>query len=129
MKRSFCTFFAALGLLMGALGASAFTAAERRDGGWRLAGIQSYTSGAPIALSRNNPLPIFNGGTRPLIDSYEDWRAPIAGLSQESGRFARGVGPTYYQTDVIAGSSGGFGSGLTLLEAVVQQSKPLLWIS
>ena len=46
------------------------------------------------------------------------WRGPIAGLGQESGRLARGVGPTYYQTNVIAGSSGGFGAGLTLLEAV-----------
>lgn len=48
-------------------------------GGWRLATIQSYGSGAPIALARNNPLPIFNAGTRPFVDSYEGWRAPIAG--------------------------------------------------
>ncbi|MCC6585653.1 MAG: TonB-dependent receptor [Bryobacterales bacterium] len=48
-------------------------------GGWRLAGIQVYSSGFPIALQRNNPLPIFNGQTRPVIDTYEDWRAPIAG--------------------------------------------------
>jgi hypothetical protein len=48
-------------------------------GGWRLSAIQSYSSGAPLALARNNPLPIFNGSTRPLIDSYEGWRAPIAG--------------------------------------------------
>jgi len=48
-------------------------------GGWRLAAIQVYNSGVPLALGRNNPLPIFNGVTRPLIDSYENWRAPIAG--------------------------------------------------
>ena len=48
-------------------------------GGWRLAAIQVYSSGFPIALGRNNPLPIFNGITRPTIDSYDDWRAPIAG--------------------------------------------------
>ena len=47
------------------------------------------------------------------------WRGPVVGLGQESGRLARGVGPTYYQTNVIAGSSGGFGAGLTLLEAVI----------
>lgn len=47
------------------------------------------------------------------------WQGPVAGLGQESGRLARGVGPTYYQTNIIAGSSGGFASGLTLLEAVV----------
>lgn len=48
-------------------------------GGWRIAGIQIYSSGYPIALQRNNPLPIFNGVTRPVIDTYEGWRAPIAG--------------------------------------------------
>jgi hypothetical protein len=48
-------------------------------GGWRLAGIQVYSSGFPIALARNNPLPIFNGITRPTIDTYENWRGPIAG--------------------------------------------------
>ncbi len=48
-------------------------------GGWRVSGIQVYSSGLPIALTRNNPLPIFNGITRPLIDMYDDWRGPIAG--------------------------------------------------
>jgi len=48
-------------------------------GGWRIGAIQVYSSGLPIGLQRNNPLPIFNGVTRPLIDSYEGWRAPIAG--------------------------------------------------
>jgi hypothetical protein len=48
-------------------------------GGWRIAAIQVYNSGAPLALSRNNPLPIFNSVTRPVVDGYEDWRAPIAG--------------------------------------------------
>lgn len=38
-----------------------------------------YSSGFPVALARNNPLPIFNGTTRPLIDTYENWRAPIQG--------------------------------------------------
>ena len=48
-------------------------------GGWRLAAIQVYNSGAPLELTRNNPLPIFNGITRPTISTYEGWRAPIAG--------------------------------------------------
>jgi hypothetical protein len=48
-------------------------------GGWRISAIQIYSSGTPISLQRNNPLPIFNGTTRPLIDTYENWRAPIAG--------------------------------------------------
>jgi hypothetical protein len=48
-------------------------------GGWRVAAIQIYSSGFPIALGRNNPLPIFNAITRPVIDSYDGWRAPIKG--------------------------------------------------
>ena len=48
-------------------------------GGWRIAGIQVYNSGAPLALTRNNPLPIFNGITRPLVDSYTNWRVPTIG--------------------------------------------------
>lgn len=54
-------------------------------GGWRVSAIQIYSSGTPIALSRNNPLPIFNGATRPVIDSYDNWRAPIAGDSFDPG--------------------------------------------
>jgi hypothetical protein len=48
-------------------------------GGWRLAGIVTYSSGLPIALTRNNPLPIFNGAARPLVDAHDNWRAPIKG--------------------------------------------------
>jgi hypothetical protein len=48
-------------------------------GGWRIGLIQAYTSGFPIALARNNPLPILNSQTRPTITSYDNWRAPIAG--------------------------------------------------
>jgi hypothetical protein len=48
-------------------------------GGWRLGIIQAYVSGTPIAVTRNNPLPIFNAQTRPTITGYDNWRAPIAG--------------------------------------------------
>ncbi len=48
-------------------------------GGWRISAIQTYNSGTPIALTRNNPLPIFNEISRPLVDAYDNWRAPIAG--------------------------------------------------
>ncbi len=43
-------------------------------GGWRLAAIQVYSSGFPLELTRNNPLPIFNGITRPTVSTYEGWR-------------------------------------------------------
>ncbi|HWB99052.1 MAG TPA: hypothetical protein VG672_20225, partial [Bryobacteraceae bacterium] len=51
-------------------------------GGWRLGAIQIYSSGMPIALTRNNPLPIFNGQDRPYITTYDGWRAPT-----QSGSF------------------------------------------
>jgi hypothetical protein len=48
-------------------------------GGWRISGIQTYASGTPIALARNNPLGTLFGTIRPVIDSYDNWRAPISG--------------------------------------------------
>ena len=33
----------------------------------------------PDCPARNNPLPINNAQTRPVIDSYDNWRAPIKG--------------------------------------------------
>jgi hypothetical protein len=48
-------------------------------GGWRVGVIQLYSSGFPIALTRNNPLPIFNSQTRPTVTSYDNWRGAIAG--------------------------------------------------
>jgi hypothetical protein len=48
-------------------------------GGWRLSGIMMYASGFPVRVTRNNPLPIFNRDTRPAIETYDGWRAPIAG--------------------------------------------------
>ena len=53
--------------------------ASKLVGGWRVSAIQSYASGFPLALTRNNPLPIFNGPTRPVVSTYTGWRAPIAG--------------------------------------------------
>jgi hypothetical protein len=48
-------------------------------GGWRISAIQTYFSGFPIALTRNNPFPIFNSATRPTVASYDHWRAPLKG--------------------------------------------------
>jgi hypothetical protein len=48
-------------------------------GGWRISAIQTYFSGFPIALTRNNPFPIFNSATRPTVAGYDNWRAPLKG--------------------------------------------------
>jgi len=46
-------------------------------GGWRVGAIATYASGFPVRITRNNPLPIFNRDTRPVISSYDNWRAPL----------------------------------------------------
>ncbi len=48
-------------------------------GGWRLAGIHSYSSGAPVAISTTVSFPLFAGGNRPTVSTYDGWRAPIKG--------------------------------------------------
>jgi hypothetical protein len=47
-------------------------------GGWRVAAVQSYSSGLPIGVTTSAPLAIFNGTNRPNVTG-EPWRAPIAG--------------------------------------------------
>jgi hypothetical protein len=47
-------------------------------GGWRVALIQSYSSGFPLGVTTNAPLNIFNRTNRPNLTG-EDWRAPLAG--------------------------------------------------
>jgi hypothetical protein len=49
-------------------------------GGWRVAGIQSYTSGTPMSVGPGYSLPLFsNGGNRIAVVDYEGWRAPLTG--------------------------------------------------
>ncbi len=59
-------------------------------GGWRLSSTQAYSSGLPLAVSRNATLPIFNNqspvnnavstaNNRPWITTYDGWRAPYSG--------------------------------------------------
>ncbi len=52
-------------------------------GNWRLSGIGYYSSGQPLGLgtSVGTPSALFAGGNRPLISSYDDWRAPTKGGS------------------------------------------------
>jgi hypothetical protein len=48
-------------------------------GGWRFSGIQNYSSGTPFALGTTVSFPIFNGGNRPTVPTYDGWRGGIAG--------------------------------------------------
>jgi len=47
-------------------------------GGWRVAGIQNYFSGIPLALSPGYGLPLF-GGNRVSVADYNGWRATPKG--------------------------------------------------
>ncbi len=47
-------------------------------GGWRASAIQIYSSGFPISVTRNAPLPIFNGSNRPYITTY-NWQSTWSG--------------------------------------------------
>ena len=75
-------------------------------GGWRFGAVQTYASGTPIALTQNNPLPIFNGQDRPTITTYSGWRAPTAGSSFDpnvDNFFNKSVFPT--QLTYVFGNS------------------------
>jgi hypothetical protein len=55
-------------------------------GGWRISTIQLYQNGLPVAIARNNPIPIFNKAARPVITSYDNWRAPVGDGGFDPGR-------------------------------------------
>jgi hypothetical protein len=48
-------------------------------GGWRLSGIATYASGQPLSLSTSNTVPLFGGGLRPIISTYDGWRPATKG--------------------------------------------------
>lgn len=50
-------------------------------GNWRLSFVGYYASGQPLGLSTTvgTPSVLFAGGNRPLISTYDGWRAPTKG--------------------------------------------------
>jgi hypothetical protein len=48
-------------------------------GGWRLAGIHTYSTGSPISISTTVSFPLFAGTNRPTVSTYDGWRAPLLG--------------------------------------------------
>ena len=57
------------------------TAANWVLGGWRVSGTAFYSSGVPLGLSTSNVMPLFSGGLRPIISTYEGWRPQTKGSS------------------------------------------------
>jgi hypothetical protein len=43
-------------------------------GGWRVSGNAYYSSGLPLGLGTSNSMPLFSGGLRPIISTYDGWR-------------------------------------------------------
>ena len=58
---------------------SSKSAASAVFGGWRFAGVDGYSSNTPIALGTTVSFPIFNGGNRPTITTYQGWRGTYSG--------------------------------------------------
>jgi hypothetical protein len=48
-------------------------------GGWRLGAVHTYASGTPVGMGTTIGFPIFAGGNRPTVSTYEGWRGNIAG--------------------------------------------------
>jgi hypothetical protein len=48
-------------------------------GGWRIGGVQTYSRGTPVGIGTTVSFPIFAGGNRATISSYEGWRTAPAG--------------------------------------------------
>jgi hypothetical protein len=48
-------------------------------GDWRFAGSQGYSSGTPIGLGTTISFPIFNGGNRPTVSTYDGWGGTYTG--------------------------------------------------
>jgi hypothetical protein len=72
-------------------------------GGWRVAAIQVYASGLPVGLTRNNPMPIFNGAARPVVNAYDNWRAPVGEGGFDPGRDRFFVGLNQFPAQPVAG--------------------------
>jgi len=53
--------------------------AEGFLGGWSLGAVHTYSSGTPINIGTTVSFPIFAGGNRPTVTTYEGWRASYSG--------------------------------------------------
>ena len=48
-------------------------------GGWHIGVVQWYLSGTPLPMGTTIGFPIFSGGNRPTVSTYDGWRAPVKG--------------------------------------------------
>jgi hypothetical protein len=83
-------------------------------GNWRISGLAFYSSGQPLPLSTSvgTPSVLFAGGNRPIISSYDGWRAPTAGGSFDPSldRFVQPASFFPVQAGNYAGTTQYFGN-------------------
>lgn len=83
-------------------------------GDWRLSGVMYYASGQPLPLgtSVGTPSVLFSGPNRPLISSYEGWRAAQRGSSFDPSvdRFVQPASFFPTQAGSYAGTTQYFGN-------------------
>lgn len=83
-------------------------------GNWRISGLAFYSSGQPLPLSTSvgTPSVLFAGGNRPIISTYDGWRAPTAGGSFDPSvdRFVQPASFFPVQAGNYAGTTQYFGN-------------------
>ncbi|MCW5980749.1 MAG: TonB-dependent receptor [Bryobacteraceae bacterium] len=71
--------------------------ASKIAGGWKITGLHMYSSGTPIAVIMNNPLPIGNPSLRPNVVS-SDLRSNISAGEFDPGRGDLWLNPAAFAT-------------------------------
>ncbi len=74
-------------------------------GGWRLSSTHFYASGQPLPLGTTIGLPLFSGGNRPQITSYDGWQGAIGGDKFDPNR-DRSIQPVSFFPTQIANTFG-----------------------
>jgi len=74
-------------------------------GGWRLSSTHFYASGQPLPLGTTISLPLFSGGNRPQISSYDNWRGAVGGDKFDPNR-DRFVQPASFFPTQVANTFG-----------------------
>jgi hypothetical protein len=83
-------------------------------GNWRVSGVAGYSSGQPLGLgtSVGTPSVLFAGPNRPIISTYDGWRAPTQGGSFDPSldRFTQPASFFPAQAGAYAGTTQYFGN-------------------
>ncbi|MBL8210000.1 MAG: carboxypeptidase regulatory-like domain-containing protein, partial [Bryobacterales bacterium] len=86
-------------------------------GDWRIGAVHLYSSGLPVSLGAAAAFPIFNGGNRPTVTTYEGWRGQQAGdqFDPQTDRFFQPASFFGPQSDQRLGNMTRFNPKLRLM--------------